>query len=173
VVVHKGAAEDNGTPKTALWLRAEVAAGPLSARNISPSTLTSRASHFGSVFSHRQSPEPTDSYESPPVFSGPNVRYALPGIRKAFDDAMIFVNRGSGPHRYFAVLTTTDVLSQEAITFAVLHHLSNMVRYRPEQIDRLAVGPRSWLLSTWLPRALENALLTYSTRILEREMRLI
>jgi len=172
LVAHKGEADDHGTPKTALWLRAEVATGSLAARNISPSTLPSRAQHFGSVFGHRQTPERTNSYESPPVFSGPNVRYALPGLRSAFDEALIFVNRGAGPHRYFAVLTTSDVLSQEAITFAVLHHLSNMVRYRPEQVDRLSVGPRSWLLSTWLPRALENVLLTYSTRILEREMRL-
>jgi YaaC-like Protein len=97
LVVHKGEADDNGTPKTALWLRAEVAAGPLSARNISPSTLASRAQHFGSVFGHRQTPEPTNSYESPPVFSGPNVGYALPGTRKAFGDALIRESRFRTP----------------------------------------------------------------------------
>jgi hypothetical protein len=172
VAVHKGDADDNGTKKTALWLRAEVEPGALSARNISPSTLPRRARHFGSVFGHRQSGEVTHSYESAPVFSGPNVAYALPGVRSAFDNSMIFVNRGAGPHRYFAVLTADDLLSQEALSFAVMHHLSNMVRYRPEQVDRMAVSPRSWLLSTWVPRALENALLTYSTRILEREVRL-
>jgi YaaC-like Protein len=172
VAVHKGEADDNGTPKTALWLRAEVEPGALSARNTSPSTLPTRARHFGSVFGHRQSVEVTHSYESAPVFSGPNVAYALPGVRNAFEESMIFVNRGAGAHRYFAVLTADDLLSQEAISFAVMHHLSNMVRYRPEQVDRLAVSARSWLLSTWVPRALENALLTYSTRILEREVRL-
>ena len=135
--------------------------------------LPTRAGHFGSVFEHRQSGEVTHSYESGPVFSGPNVAYALPGVRGAFDDSMIFVNRGAGRHRYFAVLISDDLLSQEALSFAVMHHLSNMVRYRPEQVDRLAISPRSWLLSTWVPRALENALLTYSTRILEREVRLV
>jgi YaaC-like Protein len=173
VVVHKGEADDNGTLKTALWLRAEVDRGALNARNISPSALPTRAGHFGAVFAHRQSTETTFSYESSPVFSGPNVTHALPGIRAAFDESMIFVNRGAGPHRYFAVLADTDLLSHEALTFAVLHHLSNMVRYRPEQVDRLAAGPRTWLLSTWVPRALENALLTYSGRILEREVRLV
>jgi hypothetical protein len=173
VAVHKGSADDNGATKTALWLRVEVEAGALSARNVSPSMLPTRAGHFGSVFDHRQSGEATHSYESGPVFSGPNVAYALPGVRGAFDDSMIFVNRGAGRHRYFAVLTSNDLLSQEALSFAVMHHLSNMVPYRPEQIDRLAISARSWLLSTWVPRALENALLTYSTRILEREVRLV
>jgi hypothetical protein len=44
------------------------------------------------------------------------------------------------------------------------HHLSEMVRYRPEQVERLAGERWSWLLGTWVPRALENSLLTYGSR---------
>jgi hypothetical protein len=62
-------------------------------------------------------------------------------------------------------------MSQEAVTFAVMLHLSNMVRYRPEQLEKLAGERWSWLLSTWVPRALENSLLTYGTRIIRTELR--
>jgi hypothetical protein len=103
------------------------------------------------------------------LFAAAIVSNALPGIREQFESAFLYTNRSAGPHRHFAVLTNKDRLSQEGVTFAVIHHLSNMVRYRPEQVDRLAASRDSWLLSTWAPRALEDALLTYSTRILHRE----
>jgi hypothetical protein len=166
-----GKALDNGVSKKALWLRAEVDDRALAARGLSRAALPKRANYFGSVFALRQSATATATYESAPIFTGPNVNHGLPALGKQFVDAFLSVSRGS-EHRYYAVLTTTPRFSQEALTFAVMHHLSNMVRYRPAQLDRLATTPRAWLLSTWVPRALENSLLTYAGRILDREVRL-
>jgi hypothetical protein len=87
---------------------------------------------------------------------------------------LVHVNRSSSHDRYFLVLDKRkQLLSQEAVAFAVMHHLSEMVRYRPEQVERLAGEKWSWLLSTWVPRAWENALLTYMSRILRQEFRIV
>jgi hypothetical protein len=159
----------------ALWLRAEVTPGTLTARNISPAALTDRAHHFGAVYSHVWTDLATHSYESEPVtYKGPNPNSALPRLVALFEDSLVHVNRSSSHDRYFLVLDKRkQLLSQEAVAFAVMHHLSEMVRYRPEQVERLAGEKWSWLLSTWVPRALENSLLTYMSRILQQEFRIV
>jgi hypothetical protein len=159
----------------ALWLRAEVAAGTLTARNISPANLLKSAHHFGACFNHVSSPhQDLHSYETGPLpYKGRNPNPVLPDLVGLFERSLIHVNRSAGSHRYFLVLDKRrNLLSQEAVSFAVLHHLSEMVRYRPEQVERLAGERWSWLLGTWIPRALENSLLTYATRILDRELRI-
>ena len=159
----------------ALWLRAQVDSGTLTARNVSPASLPNRAHHFGSLFTHVYSPEPQiHTYETDPItYGGPNPTPALPHLADRFERSLIHVNRSAGSHRYFIVLDDRrQLLSQEAVSFAVMHHLSEMVRYRPEQVERLAGERWSWLLGTWVPRMLENALLAYGTRILDEELRI-
>lgn len=159
----------------ALWLRAEIDAGTLTARNVSPATLPSRAHHFGSLFTHVFSPsKDRHSYETDALtYGGPNPNPVLPQLVNQFESSLIHVNRSAGSHRYFLVLDDRrQLLSQEAVSFAVMHHLSEMVRYRPEQVERLAGEHWSWLLGTWVPRALENGLLSYGSRILEQELRI-
>jgi hypothetical protein len=159
-----------------LWLRANISRDVLIARNISGSRLLDRAYHFGQQF-HQVSVSGQDAfsvYETKPVsYKGRNPTSAVPDLTRIFEDSLIHVNRSAGTHRYFLVLEKLhSLLSQEAVAFAVLNHLSNMVRYRPDQVERLAAEKWSWLLGTWVPRMLENSLLTYSTRILDEEMRI-
>lgn len=157
----------SGAGKTgALWLRAEVDRGT----EVAPKALITDAPQFASIFGHVQG----DSggpyrFESDPHRYGHNTNLKLPNTLADISKAMIFVDRTSARSRYFVLRATPSELSQEARTFAVMLHLSNMVRYRPEHVESLAASPDSWLLSTWVPRALENSLLTYTARIVRRE----
>lgn len=167
---------DSGSAGGELWLRAKVSKDVLRARNISGSRLLDHAYHFGEQFD-QVSVSGQDSsyvYETKPVtYKGPNPTSAVPGLIEIFENSLIHVNRSAGTHRYFLVLEKRQrLLSQEAVAFAVLNHLSNMVRYRPDQVERLAAEKWSWLLGTWVPRVMENGLLTYTTRILDQEMRI-
>ena len=173
--VWRGKVADTGGEAGALWLRAEIDSGTLTARNVSPANLPKRAYHFGSAFRHVFSPEPgLHSYETEALtYRGPNPNPVLPKLVELFERSLIHVNRSAGSHRYFLVLDDRrQLLSQEAVSFAVMHHLSEMVRYRPEQVERLAGERWSWLLGTWVPRMLENGLLGYGTQILEEELRI-
>jgi hypothetical protein len=67
---------------------------------------------------------------------------------------------------------STELLSQEAVAFWVMHHLSNMVRYRPEEVVKLAGSRWFFLFTTWVPRAMENFLLAMSSRLLAEEVRI-
>lgn len=169
--VQRGSVVDAGTKKGMLFLRAEVDRGVLSGARINPSSLPTRIRPFGTVFKHVQGSDSCVRYESDAVVYGQNTSHALPEIRRKYEQALIYVDRRIERGRFFLAEPPHD-LSQEAVTFLVLHHLSNMVRYRPEQVERLADGGRSWLLSSWVSRALENSLLTYGTRILGRELRI-
>jgi hypothetical protein len=46
------------------WLRTEVDRAELARRGLGPASLPTRARHFGSIFKHVNTPEPTASYES-------------------------------------------------------------------------------------------------------------
>lgn len=174
VTVMGGEADDSGTRRKALWLRAEINRDALVARNIAPSKLPARANHFGAVFGHVSSKKDTHSYESAPIFySGPHPKPVLPQVTELFEKSLIHVDRTSVSGRFYGVLDArANLISQEAVTFLVMHHLSNMVRYRPEHLEKLASERWSWLLGTWVLRALENSLLTYASRITQREIRL-
>ncbi len=65
--------------------------------------------------------------------------------------------------------TRTQLLSHEAVTFGVLHHLSNIVRYRPGDAEKLLLSQHSWLLTSWVDRAVESMLLNLATRITGEE----
>lgn len=171
--VLRGHEDINGKKTGVLWIRAQIDRGLLRSRELGMS-LGNEAHHFGQVFAHKASTEDgCATYESDPVPYGRNTTHAFPGLVGQFERSLIHTDRtGAGSRYYLVVSRKKELLSQEAVAFAVLLHLSNMVRYRPEQLAKVAASRWSWLLSTWVPRALENSLLTYSTRILKTEMRL-
>jgi len=161
----------SGDGKT--WLRAEVRRSELLRRALGPASLPMRAHHFGSVFRHIDSDTPYVSYESKKAwtYGGKKVLLRFADVRNDFERSLIHVNRGSAGTRYLAVTSDrTDLLSQEAVTFAVLHHLSNMVRYRPEQVAKLAANKWFFLFTSWVPRAMENYYLALASRIIGEEV---
>lgn len=158
------------------WLRVEARRSELSRRGLGPASLPRKAAHFGSVFRHVDDPDTaTVSYESKQAwtYGGKRVLLRFPDVRSAFERSLIHTNRGSAGSRHLAIASDrTDLLSQEAVCFAVMHHLSNMVRYRPEQVAKL--GSQKWffLFTSWVPRAMENYYLALASRILGEEIRI-
>lgn len=163
------------------WLRVEIAQGDLRQRGLSATTLLKRARHFSDVFRDVESPEPRRiaAYESVDVWSYRNPKtkrynYALcfPHVRDAFEQSLIHSNRGTTGTRHLIILSDrAELLSQEAVCFLVMHHLSNMVRYRPEQVAKLSGKKWFFLFTAWVPRAMENFLLASMSRILHEEVR--
>lgn len=163
----------SGAGKT--WLRVEARRSELSRRGLGPSSLVLRANHFGSVFRHVDSETTTVSYESRAsyAYGGKRVLLRFADVRSDFEKSLIHVNRGSTGARYLAVASgRSDLLSQEAVCFAVMHHMSNMVRYRPEQVAKLAGQKWFFLFTAWVPRAMENFYLALASRILAEEIRI-
>jgi hypothetical protein len=163
----------SGAAKT--WLRVEVRRSELLRRGLGAASLPRRAYHFGSVFRHVDSDTQTVSYESTGCwqYGGKRVLLRFPDVRAAFESSLIHINRGSEGTRYLAIASDRrELLSQEAVCFALMHHLSNMVRYRPEQVEKLASGKWFFLFTSWVPRAMENFYLSLASRILGEEIRI-
>jgi hypothetical protein len=156
------------------WLRVEVERGELRRRAIGPAALPQRAHLFGEVFRHVQSETASASYESEALsYGGRRILTRADDLAELFNRALIHSNRGTTGPRHLAVISDrAQLLSQEAVTFAVIHHLSNMVRYRPEQVAKLSEGKWFFLFDTWVPRAIENYLLTMTSRVLREEVRI-
>lgn len=153
------------------WLRVEIDRDALKQRGIGPEAVTSRCKIFGDAFRLVQSPEPTASYESIATFPyGKSTREAAPALCATYDAALIAANRTlRGPRRYLVVSNRLQLLSHEAVAFAVLHHLSNMVRYRPQDVDRLRGTRYFWLFASWVDRACDSYLLNLASRITGEE----
>lgn len=157
------------------WLRVEARRSELQRRGLTPASFANRAARFGDVFCHVESDTQTASYESSDAwaFGGKKILLRYPELRHDFEVSLIHVNRGSEGARYLAIASDkTDLLSQEAVTFAVMHHLSTMVRYRPEQVAKLANQKWFFLFTSWVPRAMENSYLALASRILGEELRI-
>lgn len=153
------------------WLRVEIDRNTLRQRNIGPESLPRRARIFGTSFHLVSSDEPTASYESVTTFPYPQRRVdVLPDLCTEYDRSLIASQRNvAGGRRYVVLSERLQLLSHEAVTFAVLHHLSNMVRYRPQHVERLRGTPFFWLFTSWVDRACENFLLGLSSRITNEE----
>lgn len=162
------------------WLRLEIATGELRRRGLSAEQLPRRASHFGNIFEEVAPSDPyTRLFESRARWSyrtrPGRVSYArcAPEVIDAFEQSLIHTNRGTTGARFLIVLSERQgLLSQEAVAFLVMHHLSNMVRYRPEQVSKLAANRWFFLFTTWVPRAMENFLLSVASRLLLEEVRI-
>jgi hypothetical protein len=157
-----------------VWLRVEVDRGELHRRGLGPASLPEKAKLFGMRFKLVRSEQPTASYESASsAYGGRKILTKASELRDCFDSALIHSNRGTAGARHLVVISDKNrLLSQEAVTFAVFHHLSTMVRYRPEQVAKLVDQKWFFLFSTWLPRAMENYLLALTSRILREEVRI-
>lgn len=157
------------------WLRVEANQTELREHECSPASFPQKARHFGSVFSLVSSDVSTASYESIQAFpyGGKRVLFQHPALVNEFERSLIHTNRGSEGSRYLAVVSgRDDLLSQEAVCFAVMHHLSSMVRYQPEHVAKLASQKWYFLLTSWVPRAMENFYLALASRILKEEIRI-
>lgn len=155
------------------WLRVEIDRNVLRQRNTSPSSVLKKAAIFGKRFrlvaTDRQD---TASYESMDAHEYSRKRSEiLEALCSDFDQALVAVRRnvGGSATRYLVLSTRTQLLSHEAVAFAVLHHLSNMVRYRPQDVERLRGTGYFWLFTSWVDRACENFLLALASRITGEE----
>jgi hypothetical protein len=148
--------------------------GSCSVEGLGPQSLTTKGRLFGAQFRLVSSDKPTASYQSRHSFQyGRRILDRYSDLRTAFERSLIHTNRSGPAQRHFIVISDRDeLLSQEAGTFLVAHHLSNMVRYRPEQVIKLSDQRWFFLFTTWLPRAMENYLLALGTRIVEEEIRI-
>jgi hypothetical protein len=161
-----------GTGKTA-WLRVDISRAVLVQRHISAARLVDEARVFGLRFRfvHSDDDDRMICYElSAPVTYGHSRSEVLPALSQTFDECLIGCDRSfPGARRFLVLSRRSQLLSHEAVTFAVLHHLSNVVRYRPGDAERILVSPHAWLFTSWVDRAVEGLLLNLATRITREE----
>jgi YaaC-like Protein len=155
------------------WLRVEISRGLLRQRGLRPEKLLTAARIFGSRFKlvRSETEAPTVSYESLRTFAyGKKRSEVVPDLCHEFDHTLIACDRSFPGAQRFIVLSARDkLLSHEAVTFAVLHHLSSVVRYRPDAAERLLRSRPAWLLTSWVDRACESLLLNIASRITGEE----
>ncbi len=170
-ITRMGVRETTGTPRSA-WLTVDVDRAVLQQRGINATALPAKAALFGRNFrlvsdTSAESDPATVTYESIDSVSFNQRAQALPGLREAFDASLIARNRaaGGGGQDYVVLSVRTELLSHEAVTFLMLLHLSNMVRYRPDHVEALRGTKYFWLFSSWVDRACENLLLSLASRI--------
>jgi hypothetical protein len=150
----------------------EIDRNALRQRGLGPETLLRRAKIFASQFHLVADPSVgTASYESNDRFAyGKKRSEILRHLCDVYEASLIACQRTSAGGRRFIVLSDRgELLSHEAVTFAVLHHLSNMVRYRPQYVERLRGTRFYWLFASWVDRACENYLLSLASRITREE----
>lgn len=154
-------------PNRLAWLVVEVSRLALREADLSPRKLLDEAAAFAKSFDHVESDrDDVVKYESKPAVPYSAMPLALPGLREAFDRSLISRNRTLAHPRDNIVLSPhLGLLSAEALTFAVMLHLSNMVRYRPHHVEQLRGSSQWWLFTSWVDRACENFLLAMSSRI--------
>ncbi|MCI0544618.1 MAG: hypothetical protein L0Z49_09285 [Actinobacteria bacterium] len=90
-------------------------------------------------------------------------------MSRLFDETLFAVRRYRNGDVFITHSPRPNLLSQEAVTFAVLHHLSDMVRYRPDVVEQLRGSRHFWIFSSWIDRACENHLLALASRITQEE----
>jgi YaaC-like Protein len=160
---------------TDTWLHVAARRSDLQRRALTPASFPSKSQHFGRVFRHVESGGMAIAYESKTAwnYGGKKILLRYPQLQDAFERSLIHINRGGEGARYLAIASErSDLLSQEAVSFAVMHHLSTMVRYRPEQVAKLANTKWFFLFTSWVPRAMENFYLALASRILGEELRI-
>jgi len=154
------------------WLTVEMDQEVLAQRSLSSSALLERAAIFGNQFKRVTEPgHETALYESVDPIGYRLRPQVLEPLRAQFRHTLIGRNRAAGGgFRDFLVLSDrAQLVSHEAVTFLVLHHLSNMVRYQPEHVESLRGTRYFWLFSSWVDRACENYLLTMASHLTGEE----
>ncbi|WP_176776650.1 MULTISPECIES: YaaC family protein [unclassified Microbacterium] len=154
-------------PNRFAWLVVEVSRLALREADLSPRKLLDEAAAFAGSFDHVESDrDDVVRYESKVPVPYSAMPLALPGLRQAFDRSLISRNRTLAQPRDNIVRSPhLELISAEALTFAVMLHLSNMVRYRPHHVEQLRGSSQWWLFTSWVDRACENFLLAMSSRV--------
>ena len=152
-------------------MRVEVEKHTLRERKLGAEKLLVEAKSFGDRFRLVSDKDrDTLSYESRQVVEYAKKRAeVLPAISQLFDQSLFAVRRYRSGDLFITQSVRPSLLSQEAVTFAVLHHLSDMVRYRPEVVEQLRGSRHFWIFSSWIDRACENLLLALASRIAQEE----
>ena len=156
-----------GSRRTA-WLTVDVSRMVLEERGLTPRSLLNGANVFASRFRLVYDPSDTDTctYESIAPIAYAKTADVLGGLRAEFDRALLLRDRtAKGGVDHVVLSSRPELLSQEGVTFVLLHHLSNMVRYRPQQVESLRGGSYWWLFTSWVDRACENLLLGLASRM--------
>jgi hypothetical protein len=158
---------DGARPNQRGWLRIEVERLKLREYDLRPKTLLERSKVFGAQYKLVRSPE-ADSfvvYESLAEVPYSQMPKPLPELRTLYDRSLLLRNRSQGARDFIPLSNHPELVSSEAITFTVMLHLSNMVRYRPQHVNLLRGTSYWWLFTSWVDRACENFLLSISSRI--------
>lgn len=153
------------------WLRVEIERDVLQRRKMGPEKLLTQARAFGNQFRLVKTGLPSYSFDSIEEYPYAKKRAeVVDEICAAYDMSLIATRRQDPGGRRFIVLSDRSaLLSHEAVAFAVLHHLSNMVRYRPQDVDRLRGTKYFWLFASWVDRTCEGFLLSLISRISREE----
>lgn len=154
-------------PNREAWLSVDVSRNALKEAGLSPRQLLGSAAPFADLFDLvGAGSESTVTYQLKRTIQFAQMPGPLPGLREAFDRSLFVRNRSLSVRRD-SILTSqhVDLVSSEALTFAVMLHLSNLVRYRPHHVEELRGGSYWWLFTSWVDRACENFLLAISSRI--------
>jgi len=154
-------------PNREAWLTAVVSRLALQEADLGPRRLLTSAAAFANSFDLvNDGDTATATYQLRQPIPYTSMPGPMPGLREAFDRSLIVRNRTLAIRRDHIIISPhVDLVSSEAITFAVMLHLSNMVRYRPHHVEELRGGGRWWLFTSWVDRACENFLLSMSSRI--------
>lgn len=163
-VVRSGGA---GKSRTA-WLTVDVSRMVLEERGLTARSLLDQAAIFAARFQlvHDASDVNTCTYESITPVAYSRTSDVLAPIRHEFDRSLLLRDRTAKAGVDHVVLSSRpELLSQEGVTFILLHHLSNMVRYRPQQVESLRGSSYWWLFTSWVDRACENFLLGIASRM--------
>lgn len=153
--------------KRLAWLTFDVSRMVLEERGLTARSLLQESAIFASRFQLVHDPSDVDTYTYESITPTPYSRISdvLMPLRAEFDRSLILRDRtAKGGVDHIVLSSRPELLSQEGVTFLLLHHLSNMVRYRPQQVEALRGGIYWWLFTSWVDRACENLLLGLASR---------
>jgi hypothetical protein len=166
-VVRTGILSDGTRPNKRAWLVVDISRLALREAKLSPRRLLSDAAAFAISFELVDGGDPDIvTYQSRQPVSYSAMPQPLSDLRSAFDRSLIVRNRTLSKRKDNVMISPhAQLVSSDALTFAVMIHLSNMVRYRPHHVEELRGGSHWWLFTSWVDRAIENFLLSMSSRI--------
>lgn len=162
--------QDEGTA----WLRVSVSTDALRRRkSLTPAKLPTAAGLFGAHFKFVGNDDAGRSFYESTRVKGPRRAATWSELAQILDRSLVGVDRSKlGGQWYVTLDPRKGLISYEAVTFLTLHHLSEIVRYRPHAAEELLGSKYSWVLTTWVNRASDNFLLTMASRITDRDHRI-
>lgn len=156
------------------WLRLEVSTASILRRKFRPRGVSEiEAGLFAQQFDFVGNDRGVSVFESSQSVKGPGRRDTWQRLAEQLDRSLIGVDRSQlGGRSFITIDRRRGLLSYEAVTFLLAHHLSEMVRYRPRLAEEMLQSQYAWVLTTWVNRACDNFLLTLASRITGEEHRI-